>query len=198
MATQLNTIPQTRSAGIVVARPAASHIRVWEAIAPVVVAAVLALLPAPPGLPHFAWLYFSIFAGVIVGLILEPLPGAAIALIGLTLVTTLAPFVLFSAQQATKTGFHPAGAALAWALSGYSNPYRVAHLRRVRTCSWLQPNGTWPPHRSNDREADGQEYSPAGIRNRISRYDARAVYTVPDRTKRRHYLSDRERSRTGL
>jgi L-tartrate/succinate antiporter len=58
----------------------------------------------------------------IVGLVLEPLPGAAIALIGLTLVTVLAPVALFSPQQLSQPGFRPASAALTWALSGYSNP----------------------------------------------------------------------------
>src|SRR6476661_4356062 len=75
---------------------AESSIRLWKAIAPIAVAIVLALLPAPSGLPQHSWYYFSIFAGVIVGLVLEPLPGAAIALIGLTLVNVLARFVLFS------------------------------------------------------------------------------------------------------
>ena len=94
----------------------------WKAIAPVAVTIVLALLPAPSGLPQHAWYYFAIFAGVIVGLVLEPLPGAAIALIGLTLITVLAPVVLFSPQQLSQPGFHAPGAALAWGLSGYSNP----------------------------------------------------------------------------
>jgi L-tartrate/succinate antiporter len=98
------------------------HIGKWDVIAPVALTVVLTLFPSPPGLPHFAWLYLSIFGGVIVGLVLEPLPGAAIAIIGLTLVTVLAPFVLFSPQQLSHQGFHPTSAALTWALSGYSNP----------------------------------------------------------------------------
>ncbi len=77
----------------------------WKAIAPIAVAVVLALLPAPSGLPHHAWYFFSIFAGVIVGLVLEPLPGAAIAIIGITVIAVLAPFVLFSPQQLAAPGF---------------------------------------------------------------------------------------------
>jgi len=42
------------------------------------VAVVLALIPPPEGLPQHAWWYFAIFAGVIVGLMFEPLPGGAI------------------------------------------------------------------------------------------------------------------------
>jgi len=126
MATQLNTTTRVQDANVntkVMAAPAsASRLRKWEAIAPVAVTLILALFPAPAGLSHFAWAYFSIFAGVIVGLILEPLPGAAIGLIGLTLVTVLARVALFSPQQLSEPGFRPANAALTWALSGYSNP----------------------------------------------------------------------------
>jgi len=93
----------------------------WKALAPVAVAIVLALLPAPSGLAQHAWYYFAIFVGVIVGLVLEPLPGAAIALIGLTVVTVLAPAVLFAPEQLLRPGFTASTAALTWALSGYSN-----------------------------------------------------------------------------
>src|ERR1700758_4275137 len=94
----------------------------WKAVAPVAVAVILALLPVPAGLPQHAWYFFSIFVGVIVGLVLEPLPGAAIAVIGITLITALDRFALFSPQQLSAPGFRPASAALGWALSGYSNP----------------------------------------------------------------------------
>src|SRR5260370_3067163 len=125
MATQLNSaagVPDPKVTSKVATTRAESPIKRWEAIVPVAVAVILALVPSPPGCPHVAWLYFSIFAGVIVGLVLEPLPGAAIAIIGLTLVSVLAPFVLFSPQELSQPGFHPASAALTWALSGYSNP----------------------------------------------------------------------------
>lgn len=94
---------------------------VWKALAPVVVAVALALLPVPSGLLPYAWYFFAVFAGVIVGLILEPLPGAAVAIIGITVATVLSRFVLFSPQQLSEPGFRPANAALTWALSGYSN-----------------------------------------------------------------------------
>jgi len=93
----------------------------WRALAPVAVVIVLALLPAPSGLAQYAWYYFAIFVGVIVGLVLEPMPGAVIALIGMSLITVLAPFVLFSPAQLSQPGFKAPTAALAWALSGYSN-----------------------------------------------------------------------------
>ena len=41
----------------------------WACIAPIAVAVLIALIPAPAGLPQYAWYYFAIFVGVIAGLI---------------------------------------------------------------------------------------------------------------------------------
>jgi L-tartrate/succinate antiporter len=95
--------------------------RSWRAILPVAVTVLLALLPAPPGLAQHAWYYFAIFAGVITGLLTEPLPGGAIGLIGIVVVTVLAPFVLYGAEDLARPGFRPGDAALIWALAGFSN-----------------------------------------------------------------------------
>src|ERR1700756_299077 len=87
-------------------RPEArSKTPLWKALAPVAITVVLALLPVPSGLAPHAWYFFSIFVGVIVGLVLEPLPGAAIAVIGITVVTVLGRFALFSPQQLSEPGF---------------------------------------------------------------------------------------------
>jgi len=93
----------------------------WKAIAPIAVAIIIALIPAPAGLPQYAWYYFAIFVGVIVGLMFEPLPGGAIGLIGVALVTVLSEYVFFSPEQLAKTGFNAARTSLSWALSGFSN-----------------------------------------------------------------------------
>lgn len=93
----------------------------WRATVPIAVAVLLALAPAPTGLAQHAWYYFAIFAGVIVALISEPLPGGAIGLIGVVLVTVFAPFVLYGPAELARPGFNPADAALAWALTGFSN-----------------------------------------------------------------------------
>jgi len=93
----------------------------WKALAPIAVAIVIALLPAPEGLPQHAWYYFAIFAGVIVGLMFEPLPGGAIGLIGVTLVASLSDKVFFAPEQLAKPGFNAGTASLTWALSGFSN-----------------------------------------------------------------------------
>lgn len=93
----------------------------WKALVPLLVAVALALIPAPDGLPQHAWYYFAIFAGVIVALMLEPLPGAAIGVIGVTLAAVLCTFVLFAPDQLAKPGFNAPAEALKWALSGFSN-----------------------------------------------------------------------------
>ncbi len=93
----------------------------WKALTPIAVAVVLALIPAPDGLAPHAWYFFAIFVGVIVGLMLEPLPGGAIGFIGVTLVVCLAQWVLYSPAEIAKPGFKSFNAALTWGLSGFSN-----------------------------------------------------------------------------
>lgn len=93
----------------------------WKALAPVIVPVVIALIPAPAGLEQHTWYYFAIFVGVIVGLMLEPIPGAAIGLIAVTIVAVFSEWVFFSPEQLAKPGFNVANASLGWALSGFSN-----------------------------------------------------------------------------
>ncbi len=93
----------------------------WKYATPVVVMIIIALIPAPAGLPQHAWYYFALFAAVIVGLMLEPLPGGAIGISGVTLATLLARWVLYGPAELAKPGFNPSTAAINWALSGFSN-----------------------------------------------------------------------------
>ncbi|HET9023089.1 MAG TPA: anion permease [Burkholderiaceae bacterium] len=115
--------PGTGNVPAAVQAPAAKggHAFPWKAALPIAVAVVLAIIPPPEGLAQHAWYFFAIFAGVIVALMVEPLPGAAIGLIGISLVAILAPYVLFGPAELAKPGFKPANAALSWALSGFSN-----------------------------------------------------------------------------
>jgi len=93
----------------------------WRAIVPIVVGLLIASIPHPAGLAPHAWYFFAIFAGVIVGLMLEPLPGGAIGLIGVTLVAVLSPYVLFAPDELAKSGFKAYNAAVTWELSGFAN-----------------------------------------------------------------------------
>lgn len=93
----------------------------WKLLAPLAVAVVVALIPAPLGLAPHAWYFLAIFLGCVVGLILEPLPGAVVGLVGVTLVALLSRWVLFSPEQLAADGFNAAGQAFSWAVSGFTN-----------------------------------------------------------------------------
>ncbi len=82
----------------------------WKHFAPVAVAIIIALIPPPSALAQHAWYFFALFAGVIVGLMFEPLPGGAIGLIGVTVATLLAPWVLYGPAELAKPGFRAATA----------------------------------------------------------------------------------------
>ncbi len=82
---------------------------VWKAAVPVLIGILIALMPPPIGLTANAWYFFAVFVAVVLGLILEPVPAAAVGLIG---VTVSAAFCLVAPQ--------PSG-SIKWALSGFSN-----------------------------------------------------------------------------
>jgi L-tartrate/succinate antiporter len=76
---------------------------------PILVAVLVAILPTPEGLTANAQYFFAVFLGVIVALILEPIPAALVGLIG----------VSFSAVFGLVG--ETAKANRDWALSGFSN-----------------------------------------------------------------------------
>jgi L-tartrate/succinate antiporter len=76
---------------------------------PILVWVVIALAPAPHGLPLNAWRYFALFTAVMVGIITEPIPPAALGLFGVVLAATLG-LVRTSSSEAAL-----------WALSGFAN-----------------------------------------------------------------------------
>ena len=65
---------------------------------PIIVAILLLFVPVPEGLPPYAWHYFAIFVGVIVGLIFEPLPGAVIGMTGVVVIALCGQWLLFSPE----------------------------------------------------------------------------------------------------
>ena len=82
---------------------------IWKSLIPVILGIIIALLPVPQGLTVTAWQYFAIFSAVILALILEPIPAAAIGFIGVFLVAVLG-----------LAGPKPSD-SIRWALSGFSN-----------------------------------------------------------------------------
>lgn len=60
----------------------AQPVPLWKLLAPVFVAIVVALIPAPSGLAPHAWYFFAIFLGCVVGLILSPCPVQSLAYSG--------------------------------------------------------------------------------------------------------------------
>ena len=102
--------PVANPASAVSAAPSAKKPFPWtRTLAPIAVCVIVALLPRPAGLTPDAWRYFALFVAVVIGLILEPLPAAAIGLIGVCI-----------AAVAGLVETEPAK-AVAWALSGFSN-----------------------------------------------------------------------------
>ena len=93
----------------------------WRYLAPLAVIAIIALLPLPAGLESHTWLYFAVFTGVIVGLILEPVQGAVVAMVGISIIAILSPWLLFSPEQLAQPGFKFTAKSLSWAVSGFSN-----------------------------------------------------------------------------
>lgn len=91
----------------------------WKALAPVAVCAAIALAPVPAGLTFNAWMYFALFAAVVVGLVLEPIPSAAIGLLGVVVAAVLR--LPFTPEQLARPGFNAPGEALRWALGGFAN-----------------------------------------------------------------------------
>jgi len=102
-------------------RPSTNH-RALAALLPLAIGITMALLPPPPGLAQYSWWYLSLFVTVIVGLIVEPVPAAAVGLLGVTAAAVLSRFVLYSPAQLAVAGFNPNSAAISWALGGFANP----------------------------------------------------------------------------
>jgi len=93
----------------------------WRIVIPLAVIAIIALLPPPAGLAQHAWYFFAIFSGVVAALVLEPLPNAAVGLIGISVAAALAPWVLLSPAELANPNVNMVSVAANWALSGFSS-----------------------------------------------------------------------------
>ena len=92
---------------------------VWRTALPLLAGAAIALTPAPAGLAGYAWHYFAAFVVVILLLITEPLPAAAIGLIGVTAMAMLR--LPFSPGQLADPDFRVPAETLKWTLAGFAN-----------------------------------------------------------------------------
>ncbi len=91
----------------------------WRAVAPIALSIAVALVPVPGGMTVQAWRYFALFAGVVLALVLEPIPAAAVGLIGVTVAAVLG--LPFRPEQLAKAGFDAPAEAVRWALGGFAN-----------------------------------------------------------------------------
>ncbi len=89
-----------------------------KALIVVVVGIIIALIPAPKDLSLNAWFYFALFVAAILGLILEPIPTAAVGLIGVVLATALN--LVATSKPGVFTAALPAD-SIKWMLAGFSN-----------------------------------------------------------------------------
>ena len=86
-----------------------------KALAPVILGLVLWLLPVPEGLTPSAWAYFSLFAAVVLALVLEPVAPALAGLIGVTLAAVFRLVPMTPGKPPTPAE------AIKWCLSGFSD-----------------------------------------------------------------------------
>ncbi|WP_270977383.1 DASS family sodium-coupled anion symporter [Campylobacter helveticus] len=87
-------------------------------LAPLAFAFLIYLIPTPDGLSPNAWLYLSIFVGLIVGLILEPI---APALIGVIAVTIAVLFKVGPVGSGNVETIIKDSVAIKWGLAGFSD-----------------------------------------------------------------------------
>jgi len=104
----------------------------WRCAAPLVVWPAIALIPHPTGLSANAWQYLALFVAVIVALILEPIPPAAVGLVGITLSTALG-YVAAKPADAIKWGLSGFSDGTVWLIFGaliFSTGYEKTGLGR--------------------------------------------------------------------
>ncbi|MEM4028227.1 MAG: anion permease [Desulfurococcus sp.] len=83
--------------------------RLLKTLIPIVIGFIISIVPPPQGLTESAWLYFALFVAVIAGVILEPIPAAAIGVIGIT-IAAISGLVYTTPDAAIK-----------WCLSGFAD-----------------------------------------------------------------------------
>ncbi len=161
---------------------------VWRTALPLLAGAAIALTPAPAGLAGYAWHYFAAFVVVILLLITEPLPAAAIGLIGVTAVASTE-----TALQSRPTGrsrLPCPGRDPEMDARRIRQRHGVADLRGLHRRDGLREDAARPPNCAVPRQATGQTNARPRLRNRALRPRAGRVHTVEHRAQRGDDLPD--------
>ena len=153
---------------------------------PLLVGAAIALAPAPPGLPQYAWYYFAIFAAVITGLVVEPIPAAAVGLCGVAVAAALARYVLFAPAQVAKPGLQPDRRGGELGAVRLRQLHRLADLRRLHLLPGLREDRPGPAHLAAAGGLAGRPHAVARLRGGPVRHGAGAVHPIQHRAQRRH------------
>ncbi|MBZ7994682.1 DASS family sodium-coupled anion symporter [Campylobacter canadensis] len=90
----------------------------YKFILPILVALIILIIPAPQGLSINAWIYFAVFMMVVIGLILEPIPGALVGLIGVGILIWLK---IGPKGSGDVNHIISSKEAVNWGLAGFSN-----------------------------------------------------------------------------
>src|SRR5690242_11024850 len=77
----------------------------WRLLLPLGVPVLILVLPVPTGLTPTAWRYFALFAAVVAGLVVEPVPAPAVGFIGM------------AAAAASRLAVPDAEGSVRWAIS---------------------------------------------------------------------------------
>jgi len=93
----------------------------WKTLLPLIIMAVMFYLPAPEAMPPQAWRYFAVFAAMIVGMILEPIPATAVSFIAVVICIAGGDYLLFTPKELADPAFKAGKEAMKWGLAGFSN-----------------------------------------------------------------------------
>jgi L-tartrate/succinate antiporter len=111
--------------------------------APFIVWLAIAILPRPAGLSDNAWNYLGLFTAVIVALILEPLPPAAVGLLGMTIATAVG-YISPKPAEAIQWGLRGFSDVTVWLIFGalvFARGYEKTGLGRRIALSLVRAMG---------------------------------------------------------
>jgi citrate:succinate antiporter/L-tartrate/succinate antiporter len=166
-----------------------------KAAIPLLVWLVLALYPlvfgVPAGLTMSAWWYFALFAAVIVGLVVEPIPTAAIGLIGVAVGAAMR-YVNADMTQSVNWALSGFSDSTVWLIFGafvFSMGYNKTGLGRrvaLMLVRWLGGRTLGLGYAISFADLVLARQTPPAVRAQSTRSSATSrVCTVPSRARRR-------------